>query len=325
MLITALVEQLHQLFPIAGIDLLVRNGNERLFEGHPFLNQVLVWNKQEKYKSLWSLLRQIRANRYDAVINAQRFAATGFLAAFSGAPIRAGFDKNPWRRFFTHVARHSIEVAPDRHPPLHEIDRNQRLIAHWTDAPPPKPRLYPTKAHQEAVAGYQARPYITIAPTSVWFTKQYPASRFAELLRYLTDIRVFLLGAKSDLEACEAIARESGHPDIEVLAGKLNFLESVALIQGSRVHIANDSAPLHFASAVNTPQIAIFCSTVPAFGFYPLSDVSYIVEVETDLPCRPCGLHGKKACPEGHFRCAYDISVAHIAALAAKIISEGKA
>ncbi len=52
------------------------------------------------------------------------------------------------------------------------------------------------------------------------------------------------------------------------------------------------------------PVTAVFCSTAPAFGFTPLSDRSWVVETSLDLPCRPCGLHGKKACPEGHFRCA---------------------
>jgi heptosyltransferase-2 len=73
------------------------------------------------------------------------------------------------------------------------------------------------------------------------------------------------------------------------------------------MNYVNDSAPLHFASAVNAPTTAVYCSTVPSFGFGPLSDKSYIVEKTESLYCRPCGLHGYKACPEGHFRCAFEI------------------
>jgi heptosyltransferase-2 len=58
---------------------------------------------------------------------------------------------------------------------------------------------------------------------------------------------------------------------------------------------------------VNAPVTAIFCSTVPAFGFTPLSDKSFIIETKEQLTCRPCGLHGKKACPLGHFKCGYGI------------------
>ena len=70
------------------------------------------------------------------------------------------------------------------------------------------------------------------------------------------------------------------------------------------MNYVNDSAPMHFASAMDAPVAAIYCSTVPSFGFGPLSTQSYIIEVHEQLACRPCGLHGKAACPLGHFNCA---------------------
>ena len=79
------------------------------------------------------------------------------------------------------------------------------------------------------------------------------------------------------------------------------------------MNYVNDSAPLHFASAVNAPVKAVFCSTVPEFGFGPLSEHAEIVEVKDKLGCRPCGLHGAKSCPRGHFKCAHDISLAQLA------------
>jgi heptosyltransferase-2 len=69
------------------------------------------------------------------------------------------------------------------------------------------------------------------------------------------------------------------------------------------MNFVNDSAPMHFASAMNAPTTAFFCSTIPEFGFGPLSEFSRIVEASEELACRPCGLHGKKACPLGHFKC----------------------
>ena len=60
---------------------------------------------------------------------------------------------------------------------------------------------------------------------------------------------------------------------------------------------------------MNAPTAAIFCSTIPEFGFGPLSDNSQIIQVSEKLDCRPCGLHGKKACPQGHFKCGFDIQL----------------
>jgi heptosyltransferase-2 len=80
-------------------------------------------------------------------------------------------------------------------------------------------------------------------------------------------------------------------------------------MQNAVMNYVNDSAPLHLASAVNANVAAIFCSTIPGFGFGPLSQNSVVIETQQKLPCRPCGLHGKKQCPEGHFNCAETIEI----------------
>jgi heptosyltransferase-2 len=117
------------------------------------------------------------------------------------------------------------------------------------------------------------------------------------------------MGGPGDAPACAEI--QSGFPIESVvnLCGKCSFLQTAALMQGAQMNYVNDSAPLHIASAMNAPVTAFYCSTIPAFGFGPLSDQSSVFEVETTLSCRPCGLHGKKACPLGHFKCGYEIAV----------------
>ena len=101
-LATALIEKLHSSYPVAKIDFLVRKGNEGLLRDHPYLNEVLVWNKKEKkYRNLFIILKKIRENKYDVVINVQRFAATGFVTVFSKAKRTIGFDKNPWSFLFS--------------------------------------------------------------------------------------------------------------------------------------------------------------------------------------------------------------------------------
>ena len=85
------------------------------------------------------------------------------------------------------------------------------------------------------------------------------------------------------------------------MAGRLSFLESAALMKNAEMNYVNDSAPLHMASAMDAPVTAMFCSTVPYFGFTPLSADSIVLETWKQLDCRPCGLHGKKVCPKGTF------------------------
>jgi ADP-heptose:LPS heptosyltransferase len=308
-LATAVVEQLRRFYPDAEIDFLLRKGNEKLLSGHPQLREILVWDKKTgKYRELWRLLRHIRRTRYDMVVNCQRFAASGFLTAFSGAKQTVGFDKNPFSFLFTRRVAHRIGTAAE---PMHEVRRNLALLGHLGDGDVVRPRLYPAPADFEKAARLAAgRRYVCVAPTSVWFTKQYPAHKWAELLKRLPpDCRVFLLGGPADADACRRMIELSARQDVINAAGQLSFLESAALMQDAAMNYVNDSAPLHFASAVNAPVAAVFCSTLPAFGFTPLSDRSAVVQAKTALPCRPCGLHGHKKCPEGHFRCAEDIDV----------------
>ncbi len=306
MLATGLIEKLHARLPDAEIDFLLRKGNEALLRDHPWLHEVLIWNKKEgKLKHLWKLLRRIRSRKYDKVINIQRFAATGILTAFSGAAETIGFDKNPLSFLFSRKIPHIISTAEH---PKHEIERNNDLIAHFTDATPFRPVLYPSAKDTEKVAHLQSAPYICISPASVWFTKQYPAEKWISFIQRLpATLQVYLLGAPTDKEDCDAIIRGAGHAAAANLCGQLDFLQSAALMKGALMNYVNDSAPMHFASSVNAPVAAVYCSTLPSFGFGPLSDTRFVIEIEAPLDCRPCGLHGLKACPRGHFRCAMDI------------------
>ncbi len=301
-LATALVEKLHRQFSETAIDFLLRKGNESLLQNNPHLNQIIIWDKKkQKTRNLFRMLSQIRQERYDAVINLQRFFSTGMLTALSGAKERIGFDKNPWAFGFTRKVSHQFGTDENF---IHEIDRNLSLIAHLTDTQRERPKLYPSEKDFATVPINQK--YICIAPTSVWYTKQLPPERWLALMEKLPqDWTVYLLGGPTDKAACEAILQQSVHPNGVNTAGQLSFLQSAALMSKAIMNYVNDSAPLHMASAMNAPVTAIFCSTVPRFGFTPLSEKSWIVETKGQLDCKPCGLHGYKTCPLGHFRCSH--------------------
>lgn len=305
-LATGVLEKLHQHYPQAQLDFLVRKGNEGLVKDHPFLNKTLVWDKKAgKYKNLMKMLKTIRAEHYDLVVNIQRFANSGFLTAFSKAKLKVGFDKNPFSWAFTQKISHEINNGK------HEVERNHDLIAEYTDAVAAKPKLYPSAADFEKANSLKSEPFICFAPASVWFTKQYPKEKWIEFLSETNfKGKIYALGAPSDQALCDEIIEKSGNQNAENLCGKLSLLESAALMQDAQMNYVNDSAPMHLASSMNAPTAAIFCSTIPEFGFGPLSDDSRVIQIEKPLACRPCGLHGKKSCPEGHFKCGFDIDKA---------------
>ncbi len=310
-LATALVESLAAAYPEAELHMLVRQGNQGVIEGHPRLAQVWVWDKRHKYADLWRLVKEVRRQRFEAVVCVQRFATMGLLTALSGAKIRSGFGKNPLAAFFTHRAKHLLP-DPKGH---HEVERNHALLAPFAAARPALPRLYPTPAAQAEAAPYQATgPYVCIAPASVWATKQWPATHWAQLIgllaRQAPARAIYLLGGPGDVDLCAQIVTQAEVTATPVynLAGKLGLMGSTALLAHAQRLYANDSGPIHLATAVGCPTTAVFCSTVPAFGFGPLAPGSVVVQEQAGLPCRPCGLHGHKACPQGHFLCGRTVA-----------------
>ena len=303
-LASAVIEKLSRYYPDGTIDFVLRKGNEGLFNQDPRLHNIYVWDKQnKKYTNLIKLVKNLRKTSYDYIINLHRHAASGFLTTFAKASKKHGFAKNPFSLFFTDKFPHEIGNGD------HETERNQTLIAGITTPAPLRPKLYPSNENYKSIRDLNVPPYICIAPASVWYTKQFPESQWVELINTLTKYTIYLIGGPGDSQLADSIIQESDHANIKNICGYLNLMQTAALMEGAEMNFVNDSAPLHLASAINAPVTAIFCSTVPAFGFFPLSDTSRIVEVKENLYCRPCGIHGFNSCPEGHFKCAYDIDI----------------
>ena len=307
-LATALLESLHNTFPEIELDILVRKGNESLFTNHTFINKIQIWDKsRNKFQNLLKLVYTLRNEKYDLLINLQRFSSSGLLTILSGAKETRGFAKNPLSMLFTKRYQHKIGDGQ------HEIDRNHQLISDYVVEKSKKPRLYPSDQNFEAIEKFKHSNYICIAPGSIWFTKTFPKEKWVSfLMEYslkFSKENIYLLGSKAEYDLCESIVNEVSNPKIINLSGKLSFLESAALMKDAKMNYVNDSAPMHLASAMNARTTALYCSTVPAFGFGPLSTDSRIIETAEKLSCRPCGLHGFKACPEGHFKCAVNIDV----------------
>ncbi len=305
-LATAVVEKLAATLPDLQLDFLVRKGNEGLLVNNPHIHETIVWDKkQRKYAHFMQVLNKVRKAKYDKVINLQRYFSTGFLTVFSSAGETIGFDKNPLSFLFSKKIKHVISNSA---PYKHEVERNNELVEHFAGAGASRPKLYPSPADEAITAAFVIGPYVTMSPSSVWFTKQYPVDRWVQLMNaFPRHYNIYMLGGKENIAEAEMIRNSTENKNVVNLAGKFSFLQSASVMGKAAMNYVNDSAPLHFASAVNAPVTAIFCSTLPVYGFTPLSDVSLIAQIDYNLYCRSCGLHGRKACPEKHFKCAYDI------------------
>lgn len=304
-LATPIISELKRIFPTSEIDVLVRKGNEGLLANNPKINLVHTFEKKNgKIKALISLIKTFRKKQFDLVLNLHRFGSSGILAGFSKGKKRYGFAKNPFSFLNTKNFEHQIGNGK------HEIERNLSLIKEFGAVESLRPELYPSEDDFLIADQIASGSYFCFAPASVWFTKQLPVSKWIELIDYYTQFgTIYLLGGKGDLDFCNEIIEQTESKMGINLAGQLNLLESAALMKNATRNFVNDSGPLHIASAMNAPVTSFFCSTIPDFGFGPLSEDSDIKQVNEKLDCRPCGLHGHKACPKGNFECGNKIDL----------------
>ena len=305
-LTTPLLAQLANRGPV---DVVTTPASAALLANHPAVRTIIPYDKRASERGLRGVLRlarRLRGAHYDLALLAQgswRSAALAFLARI---PERVGFDTSagkllyttrvPYRDDLHHAARLLMLARPNgREPSAEEM----------------RPSLAPGDEERSMVDALLVRHGVTtsgrligLAPGSVWGTKRWPY--YAQLAQLLAPHgRVVVLGSSNDSPLADAIT--TAEPSAIDATGQLPLLAAAELIGRCGVVVTNDSAPLHLASAMGTPTVAIFGPTVPDFGFGPLAPRASVVGEDT-LPCRPCDRHGPQHCPLGHHRCMRDLA-----------------
>ncbi len=320
--------------PRLEIDALVYDDTAAMLAGHPALAQLhtvgRTWRNAgaaPRFGVEWKLFSALRARRYDLVVHLCEHPRGAWLARYLGArwsvaqavPNRSRF----WERSFTHLyplpkngRRHQVELNLDA---LRRIglqpateDRRARIFAGG-------------EAERSVIAllakeGLSERGFVHIHPASRWKFKCWPAQKNAELIERLAarGERVVLTAAPDAEESAmvEDILKRTGVPVLN-LAGKLSLKELVALIARAKLSICVDSMPMHVASAVGTPVVALFGPS-GEFEWGPWMVKSAVVT--SVHPCRPCGNDG---CGGGKVsECLTTLDVARVFAAAERLLAE---
>jgi lipopolysaccharide heptosyltransferase II len=317
LLASPLLRVLHRSFPRARVDFLLKAEYADLVRYHPAVSSVLALPSAGS-EDLSELRRQIRAERYDVILDLHNSLRSRAVRFFSGARRVFSVNKRVIRRFMLVNLKRNFyrEVVPvaERYletvAPLGLAKDNLGL------------ELYVPDETISRVATMMSRykldrfdVVIGMAPSARHATKRWPPERFRELgVRLVKERRAKLLlfGGPEETDYCGDIAQminaEAGSSSAESLAGKLSLLETAAALDHCTLMISNDSGLMHMAAARGRRVLAIFGSTVREFGFFPYGTPAAILEAGA-LPCRPCSHIGRESCPEGHFRCMKDISV----------------
>ena len=284
-----------------------------LLETHPAVATVIRYDKRGAdggVAGLWRLGRRLRARRYARAYLPHGSWRSAGLALLAGAPERTGFADS------AAAVTYTTRVAPLQDG--HQVERLLRLAGPLGGAVPPV-SLGLTSADRMAGERWLnqrglAPGFIAFAPGSIWDTKRWP---YYAALAAAVDRSIVVLGGADDVAlAGEILLAAPGRA--HSAAGTVDLRVATALVELAAVLVTNDSAPLHLATAVGTPVVAVFGPTVPAFGFGPRGPRDLVVEHD-ELPCRPCSSHGPRVCPLGHHRCMRELSVERVGAAVAAV------
>lgn len=316
------IQELNKNNPGSVIDVVCTPAAEEIFVSSPYVNTVIVYDKRKSGKSVKAAMKfggELKQGNYSRVYTLHKSMRSAIITYYTGAEETYGFSNSAFPAVFRHIINYDHTA--------HEVKRllsftgsNYNGVS-WKIMPEIKVPDDGVKRVEDFILS--AGRFAVIAPSSVWETKRYPEERFREIAGYLVSLglKVILTGGKGDRELCEQV--KAGNEEVLNAAGVFSLTESVYLISRSEILITNDSAPTHMAMAAGAPVITIYCSTVPEFGFAGYSDKSRSIGVK-DLRCHPCGIHGYKECPAGHFRCGHDLDAGDVIKLAEEILNAEK-
>ena len=320
-LTTPMIRAFKRFFPGTKLTVMVKPQAVSLLKDNPDIDEILVLDKGKKGKhrgvtGIFKMGEEIRAKKFDVLLAVHQSHRTGFLSYLSGIPERHGYETAGFAKFaYTH---------------LHKRDMQQpeiiRLLAFLEDSLAKGASeeskdllLYENDASKKEATNLLEslsikKPFL-VAPSSVWPTKRWTPWGFAKLCRLIIDeykTEILLVGAREDREIAQEVLGfvkillpERYHSKIEDVCGKTSLMGLYSLMKRSSLLVSNDSAPVHIACAAKIPVVSIFGPTTTSLGFAPLTVNSTVAQI--DLPCRPCGLHGSRKCPLGHFRCMKEL------------------
>ncbi len=316
----SLLRALKRRWPSADVTLVCREAVAPLAQAQPDIDRLMTvrgvsgraGRLMEQGERL-QLQARLRAERFDLVIdplNGEELE-TALLAWHSRARYRVGFSTAGRGLFFTHVA----PARPDQS----FLEQQQALAAViGVELDPEEPPcLMVTPAERDAALARLRRegldpalPIIGIHPGGYYPSQRWPLGRFLQLARFLERERqcqVAFFGTRAEERLIAQIGMDVGQR-VAVFFG-LELREFMALINGCRVLVCNNSGPLHLASALGVPTVSTMGPTDP-IRWRPVGQGHVVVR--KPLWCSPCG---EGQCPLGTHACMMAISVEEIAAV----------
>lgn len=279
-------------YPRADIFWWIDSNLAPLLEGDPDLTGIIRferkrWGRPRHWPELIRSVRQMRAQKFDVVIDLQSLLRSATVAWLTNGKFLVGLDDGreganafydaavPRKSFHTHAVDWYLSALPRLNVPVHNGFE-------WL------PERKEISAAVKSKWKTDGARWIAIQPGARWANKRWPVHYFAELIRLLAqkypDCRFAILGGNDDKLLGDIITRDAPERCLN-LCGATSLLEMIEWLRLCKLMVTNDTGPMHAAAALGTPLIALFGPTEPR-RTGPYGQLENVLRIE--LPCEPC-------------------------------------
>lgn len=262
---TPVIENLRRAYPDSRIAFMVRPYAFDVVNGNPYLNEVIVYDKDGAEKGIWGSLKfcmRLKKKNFDLAIILHPTARSHIAAFLAGIPERAGYDRKLGLLLTRRIpnTKHLGEK--------HEIDYNLDILKHLGIEVSSRRLCIPVRRDSEKkirrmLDDYGIKPgdrIAVISPSASCPSKKWPSSNFGRVARELSErlgMKIVVISDAKDKRYADEAVHAAGIACIN-LAGRTTVSDLVSLLKLAKIFISNDSGPVHIACAVNTPVVVIF-------------------------------------------------------------------
>ena len=281
----------------AALDWAVQPEYAPLAAAVPGVERTLEFPRRNAARGWLPFLRELRRERYDAIVDLQGLLKSALVACCARGGRRYGpaWSREGAHRFYDECP--AKRPGPRRHA-VDELMDVVDLVAPGgeADGAPSAPELAIAEAEPDGRPG----PHVAFAPFSRWATKDWPKEKFAELGKRLAremGCQIRIVGGGGDRARGDELAGRIGE-GARNLCGQTDLLGLCGLLKSMDLVVGVDSGPLHWADALGVPLVAVHGATDPA-RTGPYAQAAHVV-AKAGLDCRPC--HAR-VCARGDLAC----------------------
>jgi len=291
-------------YPSAHISWIVEEKSSDIIQDHPELDELIIflrkkWNAAlSNPRSLLAALKEtvgiainLRRQKFDLVLDFHGILKSGLLSRTTGSPARVGFTRGVSKECNHLFNRYHIKVDDSS---ISRYEKNLSFVRPFLNSiPESRPTIAIGQRDREWVEAILKENFteydslVTINPAASRAYKQWPVEYFGQLidkLHHSGKYRIAMVVGPGE-EGLAASVQTAVTTHLCPIIGPTTLKELTELIRRSRVLICGDTGPMHIASVMNTPTVAIFGPTNPVVNG-PYGKGHYVISKQ--VSCSPC-------------------------------------